>query len=629
MKKKHTARIVAAVSLLVVLITSIIASCISSDFGRIEESNIQLVSEQNVSINARLWMPADASPEDPRPAIILSHGYSSHYNNMVGVAVELARRGYIVIAADAYGMGYSEVDPVDSPEWDDGAYAVLQYMGSLPQVDKDRIGMIGHSRGNMWNQNAAATAWRNHETDPTEIVPRSLLLASFSFTPIEKLSDGSYGYVLNEYPVSVATVFGDFDEFASSIWTTKPTEYTKSMMYFMGAGVKDVTPDTYFVYGDKTALSREQAVAAADAGNLRASFSYHNTHIIAIFSNKAIGDMVDFMDVSLRDGVSTLDRDDQVWFGRQCALFFGFFGFFVFVISLAVALVDTHFFSSIVRPQPASMTVIRNAKTGVAYGVLFLLLQLPMLLLYFNISGWPGIVRSWQPLPQGPYFSAPGLNPTVLLNLIISAILVLVVFLVYRFIGKKAGATLDNLGFNIPICQIGKAVLLAVTAFGIGYAVLCAIYSLTGTFVSFLEFDITPMNGVHWVTYLKYLPFWLIAYLVNGVVFNSVTRVNNAKEWVNYVLVILGSSLATLILMVLQYSTLYATGEVAITTSAWRNLPTNFTTLQLLSAVIIGPVGAVANRVLYKKTGSIWAGAVLGALVALLFSICHVIIAYA
>ena len=58
-----------------------------------------------------------------------------------------------------------------------------------------------------------------------------------------------------------------------------------------------------------------------------------------------------------------------------------------------------------------------------------------------------------------------------------------------------------------------------------------------------------------------------------------------------------------------------------------KDLSTNFSTLELLSAIIITPVCAVINRVMYKKTGSVWAGGVLSALLALLFAICHVIIA--
>jgi len=337
--------------------------------------------------------------------------------------------------------------------------------------------------------------------------------------------------------------------------------------------------------------------------------------------------MIEFMDVTLRNGAGTLDRGDQVWFLRQCFLFFGFFGFFVFVIALALSLADTRFFATIRRPQPASMNEIHGWKEGGIFALLFLSLQLPMLLLYFRVSGWPGIYRTWQMLPQGPYFSAPGLNPTVVMNLITAAVLILVVVLVYFFIGKKRGATLDNLGFNIPGKQIGKAILLALVTFGAAYLVLCLFYDLTGTFVSFMQFDITPMNHLHWLSFLKYLPFWLLAQLINAVVFNSVTRVNNAKEWVNYTLIILGSSLAIIILLAIQYTGLYATGHLTIENSGWKDLSTNFSTLELLSAIIITPVCAVINRVMYKKTGSVWAGGVLSALLALLFAICHVIIA--
>ena len=630
MKASRKPRIIAVVSLAVVLISSILAACVSSGWGKVKVSEVRIMSEQNLSVYAKLWMPKEASPENRKPAVVLAHGYSNHYSSMTGIALEFARRGYIVIAFDAYAMGYSDVnDPSVYPEWDDGAYAVLQYLGSLPQVDRNRIGMIGHSRGNMWNQNAAATAWKAHDTDPSVTVPRSLVIASFSFNPIEKLPNGTYGYALNAYPVNAAVIFGAKDEFGKTVWNTDLDNfnYTHSPQFVAGAGVRDLDMDIYFMYGNKTPLERNAALAIAGLGKLRAAFTYPNIHILAAYNNKPIGDMIEFMDITLRGGEATLERDDQIWSLRQIFLFFGFAGFFLFVISLALSLADTRFFASIRRPQPASMNEIHNGKEAGIFALLFLCLQLPMLLLYFKVSGWPGIYKTWQLLPHGPYFSAPGLNPTVVMNLITSAILILVVVLVYFLIGKKRGATLDNLGFNIPGRQIGKAVLLALTTFGIAYLVLCLFYDLTGTFVSFMQFDITPMNHVHWISFLKYLPFWLLAHLVNAVVFNSVTRVNNAKEWVNYLLIILGSSLAIIILLVVQYTGLYATGHLTIENSGWKDLSTNFSTLELLSAVIITPVCAVINRVMYKKTGSVWAGGVLSALLALLFGICHVIIA--
>ena len=629
MKPKKAPRIVAIVSLAIVLITSIIASGMSSDWGKVKVSEIELITEQNITIYAKIWMPKDASADNKKPAIVMAHGYSAHHNNMVGVSMEFARRGYVVIAFDAYATGYSDVsDRTTYPEWDDGAYAALQYLGSLPQVDADKIGMIGHSRGNMWNQNAASTAWKNHETDPTVAVPHSMFIASFSFNPIEKQAGGGYGYSLNNYPVNVAVESGMYDEFGVTVWNTDPDNYTHSPQFFMGTGVRDIEPDAYFMYGNPTKLSREQSLTIANIGKLRAAFTYPNTHIVAVFDRKPIGDMIEFMDLTLRDGEFTLDREDQVWFGRQCALFFGFFGFFVFIIALALSLADTAFFSTIKRPEPASMTTLHNWKEGIAYVILFLILQLPMLLLYFYISGWPGIQPGWQHLGQNSYFCAPGLNPTVILNLITAGILIIVVALVYFFIGKKRGSTLDNLGFNIPGKQIGKAILLAVTTFAIAYTILCLFYSTTGTFVSFLEFDLIPMNLVHWSAFFKYLPFWLIAHLVNGVVFNSVTRQNNMPEWANYLLVILGSSLAIIILLVAQYTSIYTTGHLFIEDSGWLGLATNFSTLQLLSAIIITPFCAILNRMMYKKTGSVWAGGCLAAMTAMLFGVCHVIIAY-
>ena len=213
-------------------------------------------------------------------------------------------------------------------------------------------------------------------TDPSVTVPRSLVIASFSFNPIEKLPNGSYGYALNAYPVNAATIFGSKDEFGITVWNTDLDNYnyTHSPQFVAGAGVRDLDMDIYFMYGNKALLQRDAAIAIAGIGKLRAAFTYPNIHILAAFNNKPIGDMIEFMDITLRGGAVTLDRNDQVWAMRHCLLFFGFFGFFVFVISLALSLADTRFFATIKRPQPASMNEIHNWKEGGLFALLFLCL---------------------------------------------------------------------------------------------------------------------------------------------------------------------------------------------------------------------------------------------------------------
>ena len=62
--------------------------------------------------------------------------------------IELARRGYVVLAMDLHGHGNSESLPSDQLyEGAVGVDGAVQMVASLPYVDTSRIGISGHSSG--------------------------------------------------------------------------------------------------------------------------------------------------------------------------------------------------------------------------------------------------------------------------------------------------------------------------------------------------------------------------------------------------------------------------------------------------------------------------------------------------
>jgi dienelactone hydrolase len=133
---------------------------------------------------ALLYVPDSASVEDPAPAIVSMHGYNNTREVQDLNAVELSRRGYVVIAIDAYDHGGSSfADPRINKGIapDMGTYAALQYLGTLPYVDKKRIGMVGHSLGGASLQIGAVRAFVKHEKDPAIIVPKALVPTENAF----------------------------------------------------------------------------------------------------------------------------------------------------------------------------------------------------------------------------------------------------------------------------------------------------------------------------------------------------------------------------------------------------------------------------------------------------------------
>ena len=140
------------------------------------------------------------------------------------------------------------------------------------------------------------------------------------------------------------------------------------------------------------------------------------------------------------------------------------------------------------------------------------------------------------------------------------AVFLVLYLLVFFLIGRKKGANLETTGLKLPFTQILKSLLLAVLSFAGIYAVVYACSALSGTNFSFFKFNIMPMDGTHWVAFFKYLPVWLLFFLLCGVIYNSLTRINNAPAWLNYLLCAVVSCGGLAMMFAYDYGKLFATG---------------------------------------------------------------------
>ncbi len=123
---------------------------------------ITLDSGDGDRIPALLYLPNDANPNEKRPGIVALHptgaagklivdGSTERENRQY--ARELAERGYVVVAPDYISFGDYEYD-FEEDKYQSGTMKgivnhqrCLDLLQSLPEVDADRLGVIGHSLG--------------------------------------------------------------------------------------------------------------------------------------------------------------------------------------------------------------------------------------------------------------------------------------------------------------------------------------------------------------------------------------------------------------------------------------------------------------------------------------------------
>ena len=136
-----------AISIVVIVVSSLLASFMSHDFGKVEVKTVRFDGSHGAILDATLYTPFGVSPDDQIPAIVTTHGAGVSKGVTAGFAEELARRGFVVLNISRYGSGASEVPESTGDDGSTGVFDGVEYLRTLDYVDKTRIGITGHSAG--------------------------------------------------------------------------------------------------------------------------------------------------------------------------------------------------------------------------------------------------------------------------------------------------------------------------------------------------------------------------------------------------------------------------------------------------------------------------------------------------
>jgi len=118
---------------------------LNTDFGLLDVDTISIPAG-DLQLSGLLYRPSEAHPDNPRPAVVLTHGISSSKESVSCIALELARRGIVSLAFDLLGHGDSE-GGLGMADPSMGMNAAVVYVGSLLYVDRGLVGVVGHSLG--------------------------------------------------------------------------------------------------------------------------------------------------------------------------------------------------------------------------------------------------------------------------------------------------------------------------------------------------------------------------------------------------------------------------------------------------------------------------------------------------
>ena len=608
---KKQSKIKLFLSLLLCLTSVIFAGAIQTDWGKVDMSEISLETQAG-TLTGYLFRPDSATPENPAPAVVASHGYLNNREMQDCNYIELARRGYVVIAMNAYGHGDSDVARAEFSGTQEvasgGMIEFVRYLATLPYVDQTMIGVTGHSMGGGY------TVTTMHYFTGLE-----KLALSRSATPEQAhaLNLVNTGVVVGNYPniivtenepflCSFAVIEAKFDEFfyGSSLGMLSSQSTQTIISLQTGEPFSGAAEEGKFYTNQQT-------------GRSVAFYNPSQFHATNHFSPTVVGYLVTAFEHSM-PSANPLPANNQVWLLKEIFNCVGLIGMFLFIVPFTELLLGTKYFSDLKAETPDLLPDPENKKryvrSNVIAGLIITVLTVPFLLL-----GYLLLIN-----PVWPQDTTGGVG----LWCVISGIVGLIA--VRRGFGKKFKGCGKELHVKIGWKKFGKTLLLSMIVCGVTYGLVFAADYINQTDFRLWCFDIRIFSANKVWVMVKYLPFFAAYYIVNSLAVSR-SSFRSWSEGKQMIVTALFNIMAPALILIITYvptaflgKTLWvalladAKGALALLPSAMALIP-----ILMIPFVPILAIAAFVGVKLYRRTNSIWPAAIINTLLITMITVAN------
>jgi pimeloyl-ACP methyl ester carboxylesterase len=379
-----------ALALVLCILGSFFAGLFNTSFYSVKVKKITFNADHG-TLSGLLYMPKGAGKDDQRPVIITTHGYLNSKEMQDAPAIEMSRRGYIVLALDMYDHGDSrwsepiEVGKQFSTFWIYSQFDAAKYIYGQDFVKKDNkgnayIAVSGHSMGGFSTLLALYMDEMNSLKAGYRMIHAGISVgADFSYAATIAKQDqlqAAYG------SRTVGMIAAHFDEFFFNKTDEEKTAAEKAVVgtvtykdfaartsgkAFLGLKPTDAAGEAGKFY---TAAS---GAVAVDGKEVRASqqgkriiYTPYETHPWNHFSKETTSNLIDFYTTAF-SGVTSpnqtnanLSSGRQIWWLKEGFSFVALIGFFMMFIPLITLLLQLPVLK---RAKTAMPAVISEPKT--------------------------------------------------------------------------------------------------------------------------------------------------------------------------------------------------------------------------------------------------------------------------
>lgn len=635
LRKNKKSLLMLVIVLAVILVSSFFASMIQSAGYKVRVTDLRdatnsgyLIDEETGQatttevegkvVSGILFMPKDASASNKKPAVVLTHGYLNNRELQLQNAIELARRGFIVLTVDREGHGnYLPTSDKGSAMMNtSGMYDSAKYLYNLPEVDKSRIGISGHSMGGY---TTAATLMQDANVG---IISAGLMQGWDSF-----MGAGA--------DVSVGILKAMDDEF---FFGSKFADGTESICreYLQSVGAAKFVGASY-TEGDKSSIDIKsggiyvngQLTTTSDDGSavgqpFRVIYEANEIHPLNHFSTESAGYIVDFFYKAFGtpDGNDFIAGGNQIWWIKEAFSTVGLAAFFVLIFPVVSLLLTLPCFASLRKKEELDLDAdLPSIKKGGLCGITSTVTYFASGLACMLFGGFilNKAYLEWGPriFPQGTYFPQDTTGSVAgwavicaAFGLTVMGVMWLVKAIVAKVASSKGKETLA-VGNPFACAKIGiadflKTIFLAIVVIALLYLVVFINWEIWVVDFRIWTFDVKPFMIEIVPAISRYIP-WFFAYYAVSAIGNAGYRLKDLPEWATIAINAFFNAAGVLLVILIQYITFRSTGVL------WQgDMALGYIVVFPMVAVLA--IATIISRIIYKKTGNIWLGAMINAI---------------
>ena len=647
------------IALGLILVGSLFAQIFNTSFYKTDVERINFSTETG-KLSGLLYKPDGASSEDPRPTIITTHGYLNSGEMQDAGAIELSKRGYVVLALDMYDHGHSinrtDYDPSGAffSFWPNSIYDAVQYMYDEDYVLKDNndngiIAVAGHSMGGFSSTMAMVKDEQDFAESGIRKIHAGLTMGSdYLWTSYLEVDAAAATQAIG--PRIAGKVAAHYDDF---FFDPAAAEAGKTVVY---KDYVETEPGQTYLGNPENAESG--TFYELENGGRRIIYTPLEIHPWNHFSTATTANQIDFYNTAFEGYNSpnqelvSLESNSQTWRYKEIFEFVALIGFFMLMFPLVSYIIKLPFFSQAKTDKKPALEGANSVRDKIMYwavvlvGSLFPAYFFPALMnksgsgiTILKYFGWimlaVGVIafifrlinrkeRELKSVIAGPlllsvtslilvlvlsnpgsvfkmsaFFNEPTTNQILYWAMVVTGVIIIITIAKYYFDKKNSDISLEQYGFVVKGKTILSAFFTALLAVVTGYIILFIVEAIFTTDFRLWVWAVKTFEVSHLFAALKYAPFFFLYFYVTGITVNTTT--DHIKGWKGYLTAIFAIVGGLVIYMLLHYGKLFISG-----TAMWPAQSLSSILLFALIPTLI--VATIYNKIFFKLTGNVYTG---------------------